>query len=114
MLLAGPVLLGLSLAGTAAIRAWAQIHDVPFEQRLLALVPLGLSTVGFVALYTIAPAARVRWRAALAAGAIAAASWELAKLLFGLYAAYAVRTDYLYGSLVAIPIFLVWIAAQQP
>lgn len=109
LLVAGPVVLGLSLAATAALRTWAAIHELPGLQRLLSLVPLLLSAAGFTLLYLIAPAARVRWRPALVAGVLAALVWELAKLLFGFYAAYAVRNDYLYGPLVAIPLFLVWI-----
>ncbi len=109
LLLAGPVVLGLSLAATAALRALAALYRLPFEQRLVALVPLVLSAAGLTLIYVIAPAARVRWKPALLAGVLAAIVWELAKLGFGQYAAYAVRTDYLYGPLVAIPLFLVWI-----
>lgn len=109
LLLAGPVVLGLSLAVTAALRAWAELFDLPFETRLLSLLPVGLTVAGLFALYLIAPAARVRWKPALLAALLAGIAWELAKLLFSLYAAYTLRQDQLYGPLVAIPIFLVWI-----
>ena len=109
LLLAGPVVLGISLAATAAVRAWAELVDLPFEARLLSLIPLGLSAAGLFALYKFAPAAKVRWKPALFSALLAAAAWEAAKLLFGLYAAYTLRKDQLYGPLVAIPIFLVWI-----
>lgn len=109
LLLAGPLVLGLSLAFTATLRAWATFHGLLLEQRLLALVPLVLSAAGFTLLNKIAPAAKVRWRAALIAGCAAAAIWETAKLVFGLYTAYVIKTDVLYGPLIALPLFFVWI-----
>jgi len=109
LLIAGPIVLGLSLAVTATLKTWAAVTGVPFGQRIFLVVPFVLSAVGFTLLYKVAPASRVRWRAALVAGIVAATVWEGAKVGYAAYAVYSLREGSIYGPLAALPTFLVWI-----
>ncbi|AKU89961.1 YhjD/YihY/BrkB family envelope integrity protein [Vulgatibacter incomptus] len=109
LLVAGPIVLGLSLAATAAIKGWATYFGEGPLRHLFPLIPLALSAGGFVLLYKIAPAAKVKRRAALVGGLLAASVWELAKYGYATYVVHAIRSDAVYGPLAALPIFLLWI-----
>ncbi len=109
LLFAGPIALGVSLALTAALRTFAELHHVPAEDLWIGALPLGVSAAAFTVLYKIAPAAKVRWRPAIGGGLLAAVVWELAKHLYATYAATALRADAIYGPLGALPLFLIWI-----
>ncbi len=90
-------LIGGYLAGDLAGKLFA---------RLAAVV---LSCALFGLLYLLVPATRVEPKAALAGGVAAALAFELAKALY----TYAVRRFFryhaVYGSLAAVPIFLLWL-----
>lgn len=109
LLVAGPLLLGVSLAITATLQTFAVLHHVPAERLWIAALPFLISVAGFTALYKIAPSARVRLRPALGGGLLAATAWEIAKHLYGAYAATTLRADVIYGPLGALPLFLIWI-----
>jgi len=104
----GPITLGSSLRATAAMRSLAEsLAYVPHS--VLAFVPLGTTIFILVFLYLAAPNARVRFRAALGGGLVAGMAWELAKYGYTLYAAKSIRYNAIYGSLGAIPLFLLWV-----
>ncbi len=97
----GPLLLAASvtLARTPQVRG-----------RFLALAAsLVMTWAFFTVLYAIVPATRVRLPAAILGGAVAAVAFEIAK---GIYTS-VVRSFFhyhaVYGSLAAIPIFLLWL-----
>ncbi len=78
------------------------------------LIPSGvigtlLVTAFFFGIYKWVPNRRVHWRPALIGGAFAAIGFQLAKVGYGLYVKHVVNYDKIYGSLGAIPIFLIWI-----
>ncbi len=71
--------------------------------------PLFLSWLAFVVMYTVIPFTRVRVASAMIGALIAAILWESGKGLFAASIGQSVRYSTIYGSLAAIPIFLVWI-----
>ena len=117
MMVFGPILVGVSLSVTASI------ETAPFQAwlgnmapELVGLLELGLrcgavllTGLGITLLYTILPNVRVSLRASLPAGLVAAAIWEALKLGYGVYIHTASSYGTLYGSLAAIPFFLMWV-----
>jgi len=100
----GPLL----VAGSIAVAVAA--HDRLGAPRLLAQVAaLLLTLVFFAAAYVLLPATRVRLWPALAAGAVAALTFEIAKDLYAFAAAHLFRFQAIYGSLAAVFIFLLWL-----
>ncbi len=113
LLTVGPLLLGSSLAITASVQSsavlvWARAN-IPLLGLLQGLLPTLFTALAFSALYLILPAARVRWSAALTGGFVAAVMFELAKLLYTFYVTRAVTRNALYGSLAALPFFILWV-----
>lgn len=100
LLLAGSVMVGHSarafLAGTGF--------------RFLTVIASGLLTCAFFAvLYVIVPNTKVRLAAAAAGGLAAGIAWELAKWGYTFAVAKFFRYHAIYGSVAAVPIFLLWL-----
>jgi membrane protein len=57
----------------------------------------------------IVPSGRVRAGAAAIGAAVAAVIWEIAKQIFVLWTGSVMRLSVIYGSLAAVPIFLIWL-----
>lgn len=108
ILIAGPVLLGISLAATAALQNRVMAH-IRYADTLLAVGPVGAAVLGLFLLYTVAPNAPVKKRAALAGALVAAVVFEAAKHAYAYYTSNIVHYNVIYGSLGAIPLFLVWV-----
>lgn len=112
-----PILIGLSLsvtasAETAALNAWLVTRSPVLEVLLrigLRLGPTLLTGLAFTLLYTIMPNVRVSLRASLPAGLVAAVLWETLKFGYGAYMRNASHYGTLYGSLAAVPFFLIWV-----
>ncbi len=113
----GPILIGLSLSATASVRTWA-VHTwiaslTPVIRQLclvgFRLVPPVLTGLALTLLYTIMPNVRVRLRASLPAGLVAGVLWDISKSGYGAYMRHASQYGTLYGSLAAIPLFLMWV-----
>ncbi len=109
LLLLGPVLIGISLSGTAGLRSLLAYLDVPFSKQALAFGSATLSVVVFTLLYQFAPHAPVRFRSALAGAWVGGLGWEVAKHSYAEVARLAFAYNPVYGSLSAIPLFLMWI-----
>jgi membrane protein len=107
LLTLGPVLLSLSVAGTALLERSRALGSL----RHLAgfFLPLSVTCGAFFLLYVIVPAVRVQRRAALVGALVAGTAWEVAKIVYTVASAHSVRRDALYGSLSAIPTFLLWV-----
>jgi membrane protein len=71
------------------------------------LLPLLLLIIVFTVLYRQIPNTKVRWRAALVGGAVGACLWQLNNMSSALYLSRVVTYSKIYGSIGAIPIFLV-------
>jgi membrane protein len=109
----GPILLGLSLSMTAAVAASDVVtrlsQAMPVAGMVTALGPLVLTIAFFALAYAVIPNTRVHPGAALIGGAIAGSLWVLAQKLYALYAANAITYSAIYGSLGAVPLFIIWI-----
>jgi membrane protein len=113
VLVLGSLFLGASLSVSARIKALlfsGTILDRSLIRRTLDWsLPLGLTLLGFLLLYLIVPYTRVKWKSALFGALVAGIGWEVAKNVFANSVGQSARYSILYGSLAAIPIFLVWL-----
>lgn len=101
----GPVLLAASL--TVAHRFG---EAAPSPGHLLARAgSIGLVCLLFSALYLAVPNTQVRLGAGLLGGVVAGVVWEIAKGLYTWAVAHVFRYDAIYGSVAAVPIFLLWL-----
>jgi membrane protein len=67
-----------------------------------------LSWILSLLMFKLIPDTHVRWRSALMGAAVAAVLWECSKWGFSVYVNHALKTSW-YGSLVLIPLFMLWI-----
>jgi membrane protein len=114
MMTIGPLLIAGSLVLTSFVKNRAAyrwiLENLPFANAtILFVVPFLLTWVVFTAVYKIVPHTRVTFRAALIGALVAGTAWEILKRLFVLYNAKVTGSYEVYGSLAAIPIFLLWI-----
>jgi membrane protein len=109
----GPLLIGVSMAVTSylvSIPLFSAAADTfGIGRRLLGFAPLLASAVAFTLLYAVVPNRRVPIRHAVAGGVLAAVLFELAKRGFAFYLTSFPTYEAIYGALVAVPIFLVWV-----
>jgi len=118
MVLGLGLLLGASIAGTAALRTFRELSDEAlgplstgtglFWSALPLMLPAFLTFVVFLLIYRFVPnvshSLREVWPGALLAGAL----FELLKNGFVLYVAKFNNYDVVYGSLGAVMLFLLW------
>ena len=104
----GPLLLAASLAGIDALESWLQ-QQLRVPGVVFALVPPSLTILGFSVLYFVLPSARVRVRHALTGGIVAGLLFEVAKAAYASVAVSLFRFDAVFGSLGAIPVFIIWV-----
>ena len=99
----GPVALAVAIGVATSL-------DVPLSKALPSGIPFFFILVGFFyGMYRYIPHRRVYWRAALVSAVGTSFAWVIAKAFYGIYVRKVVSYDRIYGSLGAIPIFLVWI-----
>jgi len=103
----GPLLLAGSLALGHAVGA--HLGDASVGRYLARGTALLLSCTLFATLYFFVPATRVRIVPALVGGLLAGVAWELAKGLYAYAVARFFRYHVVYGSVAAVPVFLVWL-----
>jgi len=102
----GPLLLAASVMVGHSMRDFLAGTGI----RFLAVVASALLTCTFfTVLYVIVPNTKVRFRAALGGGLVAGVAWEIAKWGYTLLVSGGVRYHAIYGSVAAIPIFLLWL-----
>lgn len=88
----------------------ASLYDSLLWAWLSDLVPWLFSVLLFTALYRWVPDARVPWRAALGAGVVVAAAWEIAGNAFAWYVGSGMaRYNLVYGSLGAVVALMFWV-----
>jgi membrane protein len=76
---------------------------------ILKPLPLLFTTAALTLLYALVPARPVPWRNALAGAAVAALAFEAAKHGFAFYVTRISTYELVYGTLAALPVFLIWI-----
>lgn len=108
VMLFGPVLLGVSLAVTTGLEQ--AIAQRGLEAGPLVRVGTFVAAVaGLTILYKLGPAAYVKKRAAFSGALVAGLLFEAVKRGYAFYTAHFVRYSMIYGSLAAIPLFLIWV-----
>jgi membrane protein len=100
LLLAGSVMLG---QGTRSALAGSHLGF------LLPVAGSLLTCIFFSTAYLIVPNTKVRPRYAAAGGFVAGVAWEIAKWAYATFVARSVRYSAIYGSVAAVPIFLLWL-----
>jgi membrane protein len=109
----GPVLLGLSLSLTGALETSETVKRLviltPIFNVVFKVLPVVFTWVFLTLVYVLLPNTHVPLRAALIGGVIAGTLWEGAKLLYALYASFTLSVPSVYGSLAAVPLFVLWI-----
>jgi membrane protein len=99
----GPLALSLAIGFASAL-------DVPLKKVLPSGIPFFFILVGlFYGMYKYVPHRRVHWKAAMISAMLTACSWVLAKAVYGIYVKKVLAYNRIYGSLGAIPIFLLWV-----
>jgi len=109
----GPLLMGAGLSFSTAVFAANNFQALGVDLSLiretgLRLLPFVFATAGFTILYLALPNRRVGLRYALLGAGVAAVLFELLKYGFGLYLTHAGTFESVYGSLAALPVFLIW------
>jgi membrane protein len=102
----GPLLLAGSVMLDGAARA---LLDSWGARALTYLASGGLTCTFFALVYLLVPATKVELRAAVAGGLVAGAAWEVAKFGYTFAVARFFRLHAIYGSVAAVPIFLLWL-----
>lgn len=109
----GPLLLGASLTLTGALQVSSVQSDLSALSGLarvfIAIAPIAMTWLGFTALYLVVPNTRVRVKSAFYAALLAGTTWNILKYLYAFYASHAVTVQNIYGSLAAVPLFMLWI-----
>jgi membrane protein len=109
LLVLGPFFLAASFSGTGAVRALIVNAGYSIAPQIVLVTMAVLAMMGLTLLYYWTPYAKVAVRSALAGGLSAGLAWVLAKELYEEFAAQIFSYDKLWGSLSAIPLFLLWI-----
>jgi membrane protein len=109
----GPLLLGAGLSLSTAVFAMSNFSALGVDLHGLRsfglrLLPFLFAAGGFVILYLALPNRRVAFRHAVLGGLAASVLFELLKAGFGVYVRHAGTFESVYGSLAALPVFLIW------
>lgn len=115
-----PVLVGIGIGIGIAISSYivstplfkAHSEALILLKSLVFLIPIVLNTMAFCFLYMVSPLFVVPIRNVIYGAFCASLLFELSKWLFGLYIIYFPSYQALYGSLAAIPLFIIWINAS--
>ncbi|GAB3370523.1 YihY family inner membrane protein [Lysobacter rhizosphaerae] len=76
---------------------------------LLRLAPMTIELIAIAAIYRMVPHRTIQWRHAFAGALLATLAFEVVKWGLGLYLASFGSYSKIYGTLAAVPIFLLWI-----
>ncbi len=109
-----PLLLAASLSMTTVVTSnglydWLTTHVPMFGSITLRLTPFVMAWVMFAGFYIFMPNTRVRPGAAFIGGMVSGTVWEAMKTGYIWYNSHFLSTQKFYGSLGAIPIFLLWV-----
>jgi membrane protein len=109
----GPILMALTFSFAAAVAASDVVRSL--EEHLIGAQFIGrfgataLTCLFFGFMYQLVPNTAVRWDAALIGGVVGGLLWSVAQQLYATYAANAITYSAIYGSLSAVPLFIVWV-----
>jgi len=72
-------------------------------------IPFLTGTIFFGVLFKMMPNRKIKLKNAILAGLLTAFLWEGTKMIFAIYASKATNWHLLYGSMVMVPVFLIWL-----
>ena len=104
-----PVLVGTAISANSLLRRLLHESGIPFRGEILSLVALLTAVGALTLLYVVTPNCRVRWSFAFVGAAVAGLFWTVLRAGYASFAAQTFRYGVLYGSLGAIPLFLLWL-----
>ena len=87
--------------------AWLSHFGIVFKV-LLKIASLLLLSGMFTFIYMVLPNTRVKFKAAMMAGIVAAVAFDVLQWMYIVFQVGAAKYDTVYGSLAALPLFLVW------
>ncbi len=113
VLVLGSIFVGTSLTLSARLQTVLATHG-PLDPGILAwlnawAVPFLLSSLAFLVAYLVVPNASVSFRSALIGAVVGGVLFELGKFVFARTTGASVNLSVLYGSMAALPIFLIWL-----
>ena len=113
MVFGAGVLFALSFAITTAVRLAIHYRLLQRSNLTFEILPIAgaliLGTLVFGMLYRYTPYdSRIRWRAVLPGAIVAAALWEIAKLIFAYYLTHFALLNMIYGSVGTIIAIMLW------
>jgi membrane protein len=113
VLVLGSIFVGASLMLSARLQTLLVTHG-PLDPGIIAwfnawAVPFLLSASAFLVAYLMVPHASVSFKSALIGATVSGVLFELGKLVFARTTGASVNLSVLYGSLAALPIFLIWL-----
>lgn len=108
-IIAGPLVLGVTLSTTSVLHRLLVAIGMPFRGELLSVLATIIAVGALTVLYVVTPNCKVHWRYALAGATVAGVLWSIARVLYSSFAAQTFRYGVLYGSLGALPLFLLWL-----
>jgi len=115
MMLVAPILFFLSSTVTGFVSNLASNNDAavlqyvgPILLFLVRLIPYVLIFLLFTLLYVVMPNTKVRFKYGLYAGIIAGIIFQVTQYVYFYFQGEAGRLNAIYGSFVAVPLFLIW------
>lgn len=108
----GPLLIGFSISVTSYlfIATNGVVLKIPLIGAIFyTVISVILTTGAFTLVYVVVPNRAIDWRDAVWGGLLAGVALELAKRLFAIYIVKFPTYTMVYGSIAAVPIFLIWI-----
>jgi membrane protein len=108
-LISVPLLLGTAVSANSLLRRLVHESGIPFRGEILSIVAMLTAIGALTLLYVVTPNCRVRWIPAFIGASVAGLLWTALRAGYGSFAAQTFRYGVLYGSLGAIPLFLLWL-----
>ncbi len=110
----GPLVLGTAFLASSAVQSLSflnrQIGGYGIDWAFwVQLITIGITVMGFIAMYWFIPKAKVPFKSAALAGVIVAIVFEMLKHVFGSVMTNFTSYEAIYGAFAALPIFLLWI-----
>jgi membrane protein len=109
-----PLFLAMSITASGFLQSqtayvWLTEHVPFFDVIVLRLTPFVFAWIVFTIIYVMMPNTQVNFGSALVGAVIAGTVWEFAKTGYVWYNTHFVAAYKIYGSLGAIPVFLLWV-----
>jgi len=106
-----PLLVGLSVSLTAYIRSMTEMQEITeiVIPKLYVYSPILLQGLAFFFLFKFLPRVKVKFSAALSGALVSAIIWEFFKKTYLLYSSTAMNYNVVYGSLITLPLFMLWL-----